>query len=144
MQEHEQNVVKCTAPMIMPCGGSPCYRANPDDIKKFALEEPWRPRGEQRYSSTHSLTSALDGGGWLTPCPSRFTPGNDSSGPQGRSGRVPGNLAPTGIRPPDRPPVASRYILIKVMVISTLYLRSENYVSCFVEINIFATKHIHI
>ena len=33
------------------------------------------PDGEQRYSSTLSLTSALDVGGWLTPRPGRFTPG---------------------------------------------------------------------
>jgi hypothetical protein len=33
--------------------------------------------GEQKYSSTVSLTSALDGGGWWTPRPGRFTPGND-------------------------------------------------------------------
>ena len=32
------------------------------------------PEGEKRYSSTLYLTSALDGGGWSTPCPSRFTP----------------------------------------------------------------------
>jgi len=32
--------------------------------------------GEYRYGSTLSLTSALDGDGWLTPRPSRFTPGN--------------------------------------------------------------------
>jgi hypothetical protein len=35
------------------------------------------PEGEWRYSSTLSLTSALDGGGWSTPRPGRFTPGND-------------------------------------------------------------------
>jgi hypothetical protein len=35
------------------------------------------PEGEQRYSSTLSLTPALDGGGWSTPRPGRFTPGND-------------------------------------------------------------------
>jgi hypothetical protein len=29
--------------------------------------------GEQRYGSTLSLTSALDGGGWSTPRPGRFT-----------------------------------------------------------------------
>ena len=29
------------------------------------------------YSATLSLTSALDGGGWSTPRPGRFTPGND-------------------------------------------------------------------
>jgi hypothetical protein len=32
------------------------------------------PAGEQRYSSTLSLTSVLDTGGWSTPHPSRFTP----------------------------------------------------------------------
>ena len=35
------------------------------------------PEGGYRYSTTLSLTSALDGGGWSTPRPSRFTPGND-------------------------------------------------------------------
>jgi hypothetical protein len=30
--------------------------------------------GEWRYSSTHSLTSALDGGEWSASCPGRFTP----------------------------------------------------------------------
>jgi len=33
--------------------------------------------GEYRYTSTLSLTSALDGGGWSTPRPGRFTPGKD-------------------------------------------------------------------
>jgi len=56
------------------------------------------PEGESRYSSTiHS--SALDGGGWLTPRPGRFTPKKEIlnpfykrlGGPQGQSGRV---LAP--------------------------------------------------
>jgi hypothetical protein len=32
--------------------------------------------GEQRHSSTLPLTSALDGGGWLTPHLDRFTPGS--------------------------------------------------------------------
>jgi hypothetical protein len=32
------------------------------------------PQGEQKYTSTLSLTSVLDGRGWLTPIPSRFTP----------------------------------------------------------------------
>jgi len=35
------------------------------------------PEGENRYSSTLSLTSALDRGGWSTPCPSHFNPGKD-------------------------------------------------------------------
>jgi hypothetical protein len=39
----------------------------------------WAPRhegvlGEWRYSSTHSLTWALDGGEWSVSCPGRFTP----------------------------------------------------------------------
>ena len=33
---------------------------------------------EQMYSSTLSLTSALDSGGWLTPGAGRFTSGNDA------------------------------------------------------------------
>ena len=33
------------------------------------------PEGENRYSSTLSLTSALDGVGWSTPRPDHFTPG---------------------------------------------------------------------
>ena len=33
------------------------------------------PEGEQRYSCTLSLTLALDGGGWSTPRPGRFTRG---------------------------------------------------------------------
>jgi hypothetical protein len=34
---------------------------------------PWRRIGEWRYSSTHSLTSALDGGEWSVSHTSRFT-----------------------------------------------------------------------
>jgi hypothetical protein len=32
------------------------------------------PQREERYSSTLSLTLALDEGGWSTPRPGRFTP----------------------------------------------------------------------
>ena len=32
------------------------------------------PEEEYNYTSTLSLTSALDGGKWLTPRPGRFTP----------------------------------------------------------------------
>jgi hypothetical protein len=35
------------------------------------------PEGEQMYTSTLSLTSALDGGGWWKPRPRRFTPGRE-------------------------------------------------------------------
>jgi hypothetical protein len=63
------------------------------------------PEGEQRYSSTLSLTSALDGGGWSTPRIGRFTPGKDPVpivGPMAGLDRC-GNLATTEIRSPDRP-----------------------------------------
>ena len=63
------------------------------------------------YSSTLSITLALDGGGWSTPRSGRFTPGivtryalyRRLSGPQGRYGRVRKISPPTGIRSPDRP-----------------------------------------
>jgi hypothetical protein len=68
------------------------------------------PGGKCRYISTLSLTSALDRGGWTTPCPSHFTPGRGqvsivqgagwTSGPAWTSME---NLAPTGVRSPDRP-----------------------------------------
>jgi hypothetical protein len=34
------------------------------------------PEKELKYSSTLSLTSALDGDGWSAPRPGYFTPGN--------------------------------------------------------------------
>jgi hypothetical protein len=45
----------------------------------------WAPRhggvlGEWRYSSAHSLTSALDGGAWWASRPGRFTPTEITSG----------------------------------------------------------------
>jgi hypothetical protein len=46
---------------------------------KLSLCFNWAPRhegvlGEWRYSTTHSLTSALDGGEWSASRPGRFTP----------------------------------------------------------------------
>jgi hypothetical protein len=55
-----------------------CY-TDPDLVKvKLSLCFNWAPLhedvlGEWRYSSTHSLTSALDGGEWSALRPSRFT-----------------------------------------------------------------------
>jgi hypothetical protein len=55
----------------------------PQREKYFVVSCPcdfkWAPRhegvlGEWMYSSTHSLTSALDGGGWSASRPGRFTP----------------------------------------------------------------------
>ena len=37
--------------------------------------------GENKYSSTLSLTSALDGGGLSTPRPGRFNPGKEAREP---------------------------------------------------------------
>ena len=71
---------------------------------------------EWRYSSTLSLTSALDGGGWSTPCLGRFIPGEETryplygrlGGPQDQSGRV-WKISPSpGFDPRTVQPVASR------------------------------------
>ena len=62
------------------------------------------------YSSTLSLTSALDEGGWLTSRPGRFTSGNDPVYIVKEAGLAPGpvwkgaeNFAPAGFRSPGRP-----------------------------------------
>ena len=62
------------------------------------------PEEEYWYRSIFSLTSVLDGGGWLTPRPGRFTPGKGTwyplyrrlDWPQGRSGQVRKILPPSG------------------------------------------------
>jgi hypothetical protein len=68
------------------------------------------------YSSTLSLTSALDGGGWSTPRLGFFTPGNDPVPVLQEAGWAPGpvstgaeNLAPPGFDPRTVQLVASRY-----------------------------------
>jgi hypothetical protein len=77
------------------------------------------PEGEKKYSSrtTPSLTSAIDGAGWLTPRPGRFTPGKEIRypfygsfcGPRVRSGRVGKILSSLGFEPRTVQRVASRY-----------------------------------
>jgi hypothetical protein len=66
------------------------------------------PEGEYRYSSTLSLTSALDGGGWSSPRSGPFTPGNDPVPIVQQGGWAPGpvwtdaeNLVPSSFRTPD-------------------------------------------
>ena len=69
------------------------------------------PEGEYRYISTLSLTSALDGGAWLTPRHGRFTPRERDPVPIIYGTRwAPGpvwtaaeNFATTGMRSPNRP-----------------------------------------
>ena len=69
------------------------------------------PEGEQRYSSTLSLTSALGGREWSTPRPRPLYPQERDPVPiVQKAGWALGsvwtgaeNLAPIGIRSPDRP-----------------------------------------
>jgi hypothetical protein len=67
------------------------YRANlKGNVKvkvnvKLSLCFNWAPRhggvlGDWRYSSTHSLTSALDGDDWSASRPGRFTPRETAPG----------------------------------------------------------------
>jgi hypothetical protein len=71
------------------------------------------PEGEYRYSSTLSLTLALNGGGWSTPRPGHFTPGKETryplyrrlGGPQGRSG-----------------PAGFKYLLLLLLVGATAHV----------------------
>ena len=65
---------------------------------KFTLEQAMNAQKGSRGITTRSLTSALDGGGWLTPCPGRFT---HCIGGWVLTGAE--NLAITGIRSPDHP-----------------------------------------
>ena len=64
----------------------------------------------QRYSPVLSLTSALDGGGWSMPRSGHFTPGKDPVSIVKEAGWASEpvwtgaeNLAPTGMRSPNRP-----------------------------------------
>jgi hypothetical protein len=74
------------------------------------------PEREQRYSSSLSLTSALDADGWSSPRPGRFTPGKTRyplyrrlGEPQRRYGRVRKISPPPGFDPRTVQPVAGRY-----------------------------------
>jgi len=67
------------------------------------------PEGEQIYSSTLSLTSALDADGWSTSRPGRFNPRKGPAPIEWEAEWAPGpvgmgvkNLSPIGIRSPAR------------------------------------------
>jgi hypothetical protein len=69
---------------------------------------PWRRIGKWRYSSTHSLTSALDGGEWSASRPGRFTPSERAPrthwiggwvGPRARGGEEKNSQPPPRIKP---------------------------------------------
>ena len=90
-----------------------CERSykSPSWYKISPQNRPRRPKGEVNISSTLSVNSALDGGGWSTPCPGRFNPGKTryplykrldwSQGRSGQAGKK--SHPPTRIRSPDRP-----------------------------------------
>jgi hypothetical protein len=95
---------------------------------KLSLCFNWAPRhegvlGEWGYNSTHSLTSALDGGEWLASLPGRFTPREKAPGTLWIGGwvgptavlntvvkrKIPSPLRQSNPRTPIVQPVAQRY-----------------------------------
>ena len=71
---------------------------------KLTLEQVTNlQRGVQVYSSTISLTSALDGVGSQRPGKTRYPLHRRLGGPRGLSGRLQKISPPTGIPSPDRP-----------------------------------------
>jgi hypothetical protein len=69
-----------------------------------------RSTGPELIKSRQYYTSALERGGWLAPRPGRFTPGKypvpiakEAGWASGSVWTCAKNLAPTGIRSPDRP-----------------------------------------
>jgi hypothetical protein len=71
------------------------------------------PEGEQRYTSTLSLTSALDGGGWPRPHPGRFNPWKEPQHPSNKRPRRSGQVRKISLLPGFDPRtfqhVANRY-----------------------------------
>jgi hypothetical protein len=81
-------------------------------VLNFTQEQATKASGGRgdRYSSTLSLTLALDGGGWSTPAPALYPPEitrcllyRTLDGPQGWAGQVRKISDPTDIRSPARP-----------------------------------------
>ena len=78
---------------------------------RFTLEQATKAqRGSRRIAVYSFLTSVLDWGGWSTPRPVRFPPGNNPVPIAQEAGWTPGpgwtgaeNLASTVIRSPDHP-----------------------------------------
>ena len=103
------------------------------------------PEGEYRYSSTLSLTSALDGVGGQRHAPAALPPGKRPryrlyrrlGGPQGRCGRVRIISPPPGIRSPDRPTRTDYAITAHVGACTPLRFR-------FLEYDVSVPKHVGI
>ena len=109
--------------------------------------------GECRYKSTLSLTSVLERGGWLTPRPSCFTPGNEIRyqfigdwRPQGRSGRVRKISPSPWFEPLTAQPVDSRYTDWAIPAHVTLVGKLNYYKECSVfnafKLLIFCMIHV--
>jgi len=85
-------------------------------IKAYPITCHEDKAGEERYSSTLPLTSVLDWGGWLTPCPGHFTPRKEPEHSVPEAGWAPGlvlvgveNLSSPGLATRTFQPEASRY-----------------------------------
>jgi hypothetical protein len=92
--------------------------------KVHLQNRPWTPRGVYRYSSTFSLTSALDGVGGLLHAPAAlretlYPMYRRLSGPQDRSGRVRKITPLQEFDPWTVQSVTSRYIDYVVQFIKT-------------------------
>ena len=105
------------------------------------------------YSSTVSLTSALDGCGSSTPRPGRFTPGKTRyplyrrlGGTQSRCGRVRSISSPPGFDPRTVQPVASRYTVCAILArnflkcVVTYYLEGNFKVNFLLKIKLWISK----
>jgi hypothetical protein len=79
-------------------------------VKVNVKQSRYRPNWPRGWIDYPFVTPALEGGGWSAPLPGRFTPWKDpvpivqevrwAPGPVWTCAK---NLAPTGIRSPDRP-----------------------------------------
>ena len=115
------------------------------------------PVGEKMYSSTLSLTSGIDRGGWTTPHPGRVTPGKETryplyrrlGGPQGRSGQVRKISPQPGFDPRTLQPVASRYTdwvipATHAYVCMYVYIYTHIYTYIYVYICIYMCIYVYI
>jgi hypothetical protein len=115
---------------------------------------------EEGQIYTLPSTSALDGGPWSTPSPGRFTHGKDPVPIVKEAGWAPGpvwtgaeNLAPTGIRSPDRParihtkPKSSKWCLSFGRTdhnpVNSSVLRNTRYMPSVSHLSWFLTAVIH-
>jgi len=103
---------------------------------------------KQRYSPSHTHTSALQGDGRSRPRPGRLNPGKETQyplyrrlgGPKGRAGRLWKTSPPVGIETRTDQPVSSRYtnyampaavmeILLHIYAATDFRLRTHSQIS---------------